>query len=107
MRGVFWNTDGLGDRGKHLSVNEIVREHRLDFIALLESGRSKFATPMERWQKKRHIRQFLRGLAKNKSGEYKLLRDKLLLLIDELISEQRLPLLVSRRGWLRERKMIV
>ena len=43
------------------------------------------ATPIERWQNKnRHIRQFLRGWAKNKSGEYKKLRDKLLLLIDEL-----------------------
>ena len=30
------------------------------------------ATPVERWQNKiRHLRQFLRGWAKNPSGEYK------------------------------------
>ena len=43
------------------------------------------STPIEKWQNKiRHIRQFLRGWAKHKSGEYRIFRDKLLLLIDEL-----------------------
>ena len=46
---------------------------------------SEGASPVERWQNKiRHLRQFLRGWAKNKSGEYRILRGKLLLLIDEL-----------------------
>ena len=43
MRGIFWNTDGLGDRGKHVAIHELVREHKLDFIALLETGRSNFS----------------------------------------------------------------
>ena len=43
MRGIFWNTDGLGDRGKHIAIHELVREHKLDFIALLETGRSNFS----------------------------------------------------------------
>ena len=42
-------------------------------------------TPIERWQRKiRHLRQFLRGWAKNLSGEYKKQQDRLQLLIDEL-----------------------
>ena len=42
-------------------------------------------TAVERWQNKiRNLRSFLRGWAKNLSGEYKKQRDKLLLLIDEL-----------------------
>ena len=35
-------------------------------------------TPIEKWQNKiRHVHKFLRGWAKNKRGEYKILRDKL------------------------------
>ena len=45
MRGIFWNTDGLGDPAKHLAINEAVREKKLDFIALLETGRSNFTAP--------------------------------------------------------------
>ena len=43
MRGIFWNTDGLGDHTKHFAIHELVREHKLDFIALLEMGRSNFS----------------------------------------------------------------
>ena len=40
---------------------------------------------MERWQNKiRHLRQFLKGWAKNLSGQYKILKEKLILLIDHL-----------------------
>ena len=45
MRGVFWNSDELGDPAKHLAVNDMVRENKLDFIALLETDRSNFSTP--------------------------------------------------------------
>ena len=45
MRGVFWNSDGLGDPAKHITINEMVRENKLDFLALLETGRSNFSTP--------------------------------------------------------------
>jgi hypothetical protein len=39
---MTWNSDGFRDPGKHLLVTEAIREHRLDFIALLEIGRSNF-----------------------------------------------------------------
>ena len=38
--GMTWNNEGFRDPGKHLFVKESVREHKLDFIALLETGRS-------------------------------------------------------------------
>jgi hypothetical protein len=44
LKGLFWNSDGFGDIGKHLFVKEQLRE-KLDFIALLETGRSNFAVP--------------------------------------------------------------
>ena len=55
--------------------------------------------PVERWQAKvRHLRQFLRGWAKNLSGEYKYLKQKLLLLIDELdIKAETSPLSVAEK----------
>ena len=45
MRGMWWNSDGLGDAAKILFIHETVREQRLDFIVLLETGRSNFAAP--------------------------------------------------------------
>ena len=57
------------------------------------------STPIERWQHKiRHLRQFLRGWAKNISGEYKKQKEKLLRLIDELdIKAETTPLSLSER----------
>ena len=54
-------------------------------------------SPVERWQNKvRHLRQYLRGWAKNISGEYKKLKQKLGLLIDELdIKAETVPLSVA------------
>lgn len=43
MRGSFWNSDGFGDPAKHLAVNDMIREHKLDFLAILETGRPSFA----------------------------------------------------------------
>ena len=45
MKGIIWNSDGFGDTAKHLAVNELVREHKLDFMGIIEPGRSSFATP--------------------------------------------------------------
>ena len=45
MKGVVWNSDGFGDSAKHLAVNEMVKEHKLDFVGIIETGRSSFATP--------------------------------------------------------------
>jgi hypothetical protein len=42
LRGMTWNCEGFGDTAKHLFVQESIRDYRLDFIALLEAGRSNF-----------------------------------------------------------------
>jgi exonuclease III len=43
IKGLNWNSEGFKDTAKHLFVKEAIREHRLDFIALLETGRSNFS----------------------------------------------------------------
>ena len=43
MKGIFWNCRGLGDLAKHNYLSHLSREHRLDFIALMETGRSAFS----------------------------------------------------------------
>jgi hypothetical protein len=45
LRGMIWNGGGFGDTAKHLFVKESIREYALDFLALLETGRSNFAIP--------------------------------------------------------------
>ena len=43
LKGIFWNSEGLRDPAKHDFIQESVREQRLDFIALSETGRTNFA----------------------------------------------------------------
>jgi hypothetical protein len=45
MKGCFWKSDGFCDFIKHSFVRETIREHKLDFFAILETGRSSFSTP--------------------------------------------------------------
>jgi hypothetical protein len=45
MRGSFWNIDGFRDATKHSFVHETIREHKLDFFAIIETGRSSFLLP--------------------------------------------------------------
>ena len=42
MRAFIWNSEGFRDTAKHIRVQESVREHKLDIVALLETGRSNF-----------------------------------------------------------------
>ena len=42
MRGIFWNSRGLADFAKRRFLADVSREHKLDFIALLETGRDNF-----------------------------------------------------------------
>jgi exonuclease III len=42
LKGITWNCEGFRDTAKHRFVKDSIREHRLDFIALLETGRSNF-----------------------------------------------------------------
>ena len=43
MKGIFWNSRGLKDLAKRRFLAEASLEHRLDFIALSETGRENFA----------------------------------------------------------------
>ena len=45
LRGVFWNSEGFRNPAKHLVVKETIKERKLDFIALSETGRDNFASP--------------------------------------------------------------
>jgi hypothetical protein len=45
MKGTFWNSDKFGDIAKHRFVKDTIREHNLDFFAILETGRSNFSQP--------------------------------------------------------------
>jgi hypothetical protein len=49
VRGMTWNCEGFGDTGKHFFVQESIREFKLDFIALLETGRSNFSLHLLRY----------------------------------------------------------
>jgi hypothetical protein len=62
------------------------------------------SSPIESWQKKiRHLRQFLRGWARNISGEYKKEKDRLLNIIDSLdIKAESCPLSEHERALKRE-----
>ena len=44
LKGLFWNSEGLCDPNKHIFIQEMIMDERLDFIALSEAGRSNFAT---------------------------------------------------------------
>ena len=43
MKGIFWNSRGLKDLAKRRFLAEASLKHRLDFIALSETGRDNFA----------------------------------------------------------------
>ena len=71
---------------------EIVTREWTSYVAV--------GSPVEIWQAKiRHLRQVLRGWAKNLSGEYKYLKEKLLKLTDELdIKAETTPLSVAEKA---------
>jgi hypothetical protein len=43
MKVSFWNGEGFGDPAKHRFVKDTIRENRLDFFAILETGWSNFS----------------------------------------------------------------
>jgi hypothetical protein len=45
MKGSLWNSDGFKDPAKHSVVHEAIRDFRLDFFAVLETGRHNFSAP--------------------------------------------------------------
>jgi hypothetical protein len=50
MKGIWWNIEGLGDPAKKVFIHETMREQKLDFIILLDTGRSNFSIPLIRHQ---------------------------------------------------------
>ena len=48
MKGIIWNSDGFGDTAKHFALQEAIRENKLAFTAVLETGRSNFSAPFLR-----------------------------------------------------------
>ena len=38
MKGIFWNSRGLGDLAKHRFLSDLVKEEQISFIALSETG---------------------------------------------------------------------
>jgi hypothetical protein len=42
MKGMFWNSNGLGEQDKPRFLFDSMIEHQLDFIALLEKKKSNF-----------------------------------------------------------------
>jgi exonuclease III len=45
MKGAFWNSGGFRDSAKHIFVSETIRDFKLDFFAISESGRDNFSAP--------------------------------------------------------------
>jgi hypothetical protein len=43
MNGMLSNSRGLGDLAKHLHITHCIKDHNLDFVAILEIGRRDFS----------------------------------------------------------------
>jgi hypothetical protein len=77
------------------------------FAKMIKREQNSFAkgsNPIEVWQNNiYHLRRFLRGWARNRSGVYKKEKERLLAIIDELdIKAETSPLNTSDSGKLRE-----
>lgn len=43
MKGIFWKSRGLSDLAKYRFLSDFSRVQKLDFIALLETGKKDFS----------------------------------------------------------------
>ena len=39
MKGIFWNSRGLLDFAKYRYISETIRDHKLNFVAVMETGK--------------------------------------------------------------------
>ena len=39
MKGFYWNSRGLSDLAKYRYIAEAIRDHNLDFVAVMETGK--------------------------------------------------------------------
>jgi len=37
MKGLYWNSRGLSDLAKYRYISEAIRDHKLDFVAIMET----------------------------------------------------------------------
>ena len=37
MKGIYWNSRGLSDLAKYRYISEAIKEHNLDFVAVMET----------------------------------------------------------------------
>jgi hypothetical protein len=40
MKGIFWNSRGLSDLAKYRYILEAMRDHNLDFLAIMETEKN-------------------------------------------------------------------
>ena len=45
MKGCFWNSGGFRDTAKHSVVSDTIRDHKVDFFAIVETGKDNFSAP--------------------------------------------------------------
>jgi hypothetical protein len=43
MKGIFWNSSGLGDLAKQRYLSEMVKEEQINIIALFETCKDEFS----------------------------------------------------------------
>jgi hypothetical protein len=93
-------------RYRHFSfeLSWLKQEGFFDMIKDLWESSNMGFTPIERWQNKiRTIRQYLRGWARDQSGKYKIEKEYLLKIIDDLdIKAESVPLSEPERVTMRE-----
>ena len=39
MKGIFWNSRGLSDLAKYIYISDAIKDHKLDFVAVMETGK--------------------------------------------------------------------
>ena len=39
MKGFYWNSRGLSDLAKYRYISDAIRDHKLDFVAVMETGK--------------------------------------------------------------------
>ena len=39
MKGFYWNSRGLSDLAKYRYISDAIRDHKLDFVAIMETGK--------------------------------------------------------------------
>ena len=39
MRGFYWNSRGLSDSAKYRYISEAIKEHNLDYVAVMVTGK--------------------------------------------------------------------